>query len=80
MVLWRNFSFVALNTGTPVPGGFELEQVFYLFKQVVASGRELIGFDLNEVSVGEHSQDGIDAIVGARALYKLCNFMVANMK
>jgi agmatinase len=68
------------NTGTPVPGGFELEQVFYLFKQLVASGRELIGFDLNEVSVGEHSQDGIDAIVGARVLYKLCNFMVADKK
>lgn len=66
------------NTGTPVPGGFELEQVFYLFKQVYASGRQLIGFDLNEVSTGEHSQDGIDSIVGARALYKLCNFMVAN--
>jgi Arginase/agmatinase/formimionoglutamate hydrolase, arginase family len=64
------------NTGTPVPGGFELEQVFYLFKQVKASGRELIGFDLNEVSTGEQSQDGIDSIVGARALYKLCNFMV----
>ena len=66
------------NTGTPVPGGFELEQIFYLFKQVVGSGRQLIGFDLNEVSVGEHSQDGIDAIVGARVLYKLCNFMVAD--
>jgi agmatinase len=66
------------NTGTPVPGGFELEQVFYLFKQVHLSGRQLIGFDLNEVSTGEHSQDGIDSIVGARALYKLCNFMVAN--
>ena len=66
------------NTGTPVPGGFELEQVFYLFKQVHESGRQLIGFDLNEVSTGEHSQDGIDSIVGARALYKLSNFMVAN--
>jgi agmatinase len=66
------------NTGTPVPGGFELEQVFYLFKQVHESGRQLIGFDLNEVSTGEHSQDGIDSIVGARALYKLCNYMVAN--
>lgn len=65
------------NTGTPVPGGFEMEQVFYLFKQVVASGRELVGFDLNEVSSGEHSQDGLDALVGARVLYKLCNFMVA---
>jgi agmatinase len=63
------------NTGTPVPGGFEMEQVFYLFKQVKASGRELIGFDLNEVSIGEHSE-GIDAIVGARVLYKLCNYML----
>ncbi len=63
------------NTGTPVPGGFEMEQVFYLFKQVVASGRELIGFDLNEVSAGEDGSS-IDSIVGARALYKLCNYMV----
>ncbi len=65
------------NTGTPVPGGFEVEQVLYLFKQVHKSGRELVGFDLNEVSCGEHSQDGIDSIVGARVLYKLCNYMVA---
>lgn len=64
------------NTGTPVPGGFEVEQIYYLFKRVVESGRELIGFDLNEVSCGEHSE-GIDAIVGARVLYKLCNFLVA---
>ena len=64
------------NTGTPVPGGFEAEQVFYLFRQLKASGRQLIGFDLNEVSSGNHSGDGIDAITGARVLYKLCNFMV----
>ncbi len=66
------------NTGTPVPGGFEVDHIFYLFKQLHASGRELIGFDLNEVSSGEHSQDGIDGIVGARVLYKMCNYMVAN--
>lgn len=64
------------NTGTPVPGGFEIDHVFYLFKILMASGRELIGFDLNEVSTGEHSQDGIDGIVGARVLYKMCNYMV----
>ena len=68
------------NTGTPVPGGFEAEQIFYLFRQVQESGRELIGFDLNEVSSGDHIGDGIDAIVGARVLYKLCNFMVAEKK
>ena len=63
------------NTGTPVPGGFEVEQVVYLFKQLKKSGKEIIGFDLNEVSTGEHSE-GIDAIVGARVLYKLCNYML----
>jgi agmatinase len=65
------------NTGTPVPGGFEAEQIFYLFKMLHDSGRQLIGFDLNEVSSGQHTGDGIDAIVGARMLFKLCNFMVA---
>lgn len=66
------------NTGTPVPGGFELEQVFYLFKLLHESGRELVGFDLNEVSTGQHNHEGIDSIVGARALYKMCNFMLGN--
>ncbi len=64
------------NTGTPVPGGFELQQIFYLFKQIRQSGRELIGFDLNEVSPGTHGIHGIDGVVGARALYKLCNYMI----
>ncbi len=64
------------NTGTPVPGGFEMEQVFYLFKLLHASGRELIGFDLNEVSTGGYG-DSIDSITGARVLYKMCNYMVA---
>ena len=65
------------NTGTPVPGGFETEQIFYLFKMLHQSGREIIGFDLNEVSAGNQEGDGIDAIVGARVLFKLCNYMVA---
>jgi agmatinase len=65
------------NTGTPVPGGFETDQVYYLFRLLHESGREIIGFDLNEVSAGNHVGDGIDAMTGARVLYKLCNFMVA---
>ncbi len=65
------------NTGTPVPGGFELEQIFYLLKLLNASGRTLVGFDLNEVSCGDHSKDSIDGVVGARVLYKLGNYMVA---
>jgi len=62
------------HTGTPVQGGFETEQVFYIFKKVVQSGRKLIGFDLNEVGV---SRDEWDENVGARCLFKLCNLMVA---
>lgn len=61
------------NTGTPVQGGFETEQIFYLFKKLMQSGRQLIGFDLNEVGV---SQDEWDENVGARCLFKLCNMLV----
>ena len=64
------------NTGTPVPGGFETVQIFYLFRILKQSGSEIIGFDLNEVSCGYHPGDGIDAIVGARVLFKLCNYIV----
>ncbi len=62
------------HTGTPVQGGFETEQVFYIFKKLVQSGRQLVGFDLNEVGV---SHDEWDENVGARCLFKLCNLLVA---
>ena len=62
------------NTGTPVQGGFETEQIFYLFKKIMQSGRKLIGFDLNEVGI---SNNEWDENVGARVLFKLCNLMVA---
>ena len=62
------------HTGTPVQGGFESEQVFYLFKKLIQTGRKLVGFDLNEVGV---SQDEWDENVGARCLFRLCNLMVA---
>lgn len=63
------------NTGTPVQGGFETEQVFYLLDKIVKSGKKIIGFDLSEVST---SENGWDANVGARVLFKLCNLMVAS--
>jgi agmatinase len=63
------------NTGTPVQGGFETEQVFYLFNKLRQSGKQIIGFDLCEVS---WSESGWDANVGARILFKLCNMLVAN--
>jgi agmatinase len=58
------------STGTPVPGGLELEQTFCLFREVVHSGRQIIGFDV--VEVGNSEWDGN---VGARIVYKLCNLM-----
>jgi agmatinase len=57
------------HTGTPVVGGFELEQINYLFFQLVESGRKIVGFDLNEVAPGETGD--WDANVGARALWNL---------
>ncbi|MBD2197327.1 MULTISPECIES: agmatinase SpeB [Calothrix] len=58
------------NTGTPVPGGLELEQAFCLFREVVKSGRKIIGFDVCEVGDAEW-----DGNVGARIVYKLANFL-----
>ncbi len=64
------------NTGTPVQGGFESEEVLYLFKKIQESGREIIGFDLVEVGVG---QTDWDSNVGARILWRMCNMMVKNL-
>lgn len=58
------------NTGTPVPGGLELEEAFCLFRELVASDRQIIGFDVSEVGGGDW-----DGNVGARIAYKLCNLM-----
>ena len=60
------------NTGTPVAGGFETEQVMYLLERVVASGRTFIGMDLNEVAPGD---DEWDANVAARLLYRMALMM-----
>ncbi|RUT02678.1 agmatinase [Dulcicalothrix desertica PCC 7102] len=58
------------KTGTPVPGGLELEQAYCLFRELVNSGRKIIGFDLCEVGDAEW-----DGNVGARIVLKLANFL-----
>jgi agmatinase len=63
------------HTGTPVPGGFETEEVFYIFRKVLQSGRTIIGFDLSEVGISESDWN---SNVGARVLFKLCNLLVAS--
>ncbi len=57
------------NTGTPVVGGFELQEISYLFFKLIESSRKIIGFDLNEVAPG--NEGDWDANVGARALWQL---------
>lgn len=60
------------NTGTPVAGGLEVDQVFYLFNLLKKSNKTIIGIDLNEVG-----NDVWDANVGARVLYRLCGLFLA---
>ena len=59
------------HTGTPVPGGLGFNQAVWLLRTLAQSGRRIIGFDLVEVCPA--ANDRIDAIVGARMLWKLCS-------
>ncbi|WP_154854121.1 agmatinase family protein [Cyclobacterium xiamenense] len=60
------------HTGTPVPGGLDYQQLMFLIKMLVRSGRKLIGFDLVEVAPGSDGGEW-DANVGARILYRIAN-------
>lgn len=55
------------NTGTPVPGGLNFNQVIVLINTIARSGKKIIGFDLCEA--GGHPWD---ANVASRILYRLC--------
>lgn len=72
------------NTGTPVPGGLSFDQALTLFASLHESGKQIIGFDLCEVSQPEASDTSTansewDGNVGARILFKLCGWtMVTN--
>ena len=61
------------NTGTPVPGGLQFDELAHLLHRLATSGRVIAGFDLVEVAPGA---DEWDANVGARVLYKLCGAAV----
>jgi agmatinase len=60
--------------GTPVPGGLGWGEVAFWLDELVASGRRVVGLDLNEVNPGPDwdpegdAPDTWDAIVGARLL------------
>ncbi len=61
------------HTSTPVPGGYDMEQILYIVKKMTEQGKQLIGFDLVEIGIGE---DCVDSHVGARLLWRLCNILV----
>jgi agmatinase len=61
------------NTGTPVPGGIEYDQVIELFSFLVKNKKKIVGFDLNEVSPpSPDALDSWDGNVGSRVLYNMC--------
>ena len=83
--VWVSFDIDGLdprycpNTGTPVPGGQSFEEANEVLRALVASGRKIIGFDLNEVAPNvKNPDDEWDANVGARLLYKLGAWTLAS--
>ncbi|MGE4130346.1 MAG: agmatinase family protein [Bdellovibrionales bacterium] len=68
------------STGTPVPGGLTFDAAVYLLKAVLASGRQVVGFDLNEVAPASEPGNEWDGNVGARLLYKLCGMAASSSK
>jgi agmatinase len=66
------------GTGTPVPGGLEYHDAIAILREVVNTGRRIVGFDVNEVSPANGGE--WNANVGARLLYKLCSFALLSNK
>jgi agmatinase len=64
------------NTGTPVPGGLSFAEVVTMLSVLAASGKHIVGLDLNEVAPSPSDHDEWDANVGARLLYKMVGFML----
>ncbi len=58
------------HTGTPVCGGLSFNEAVWLLDTLARSGRRIIGFDIVEVTPSPEGR--IDAITGARMLWKLC--------
>jgi len=82
--VWISFDIDGLDpslcphTGTPVPGGLFFQETCFLLRTLALSGREVIGFDVNEVAPGPPG-DEWDANVGARLTYKLACWTFASL-
>ena len=72
--VWVSFDVDGLDpalcahTGTPVPGGLGFAEAQYLLRELVASGREVVGMDFVEVAGAPHEYEGA---VAARLAYDL---------
>jgi len=62
------------NTGTPVPGGLNFQELIILIKQITESGKVIVGFDLSEVV--PIKENDWDANVGSHLLYQLCGWCI----
>jgi agmatinase len=61
------------HTGTPVPGGLSFHEAVGLLEGIGRAGKQIVGFDLNEVAPGDDEWDGN---VAARLLYKMIGWML----
>lgn len=64
------------NTGTPVPGGLQLDQFYYLLEKMISTKKQLIGADLVEIAPAQNG-DEWDANVGARILFQIAQTIEA---
>ena len=83
--IWVSFDIDGLDpqfcphTGTPVPGGLSYNEAVHILWMLVHSGKQIIGFDLNEVAPNlKNRADEWDANVGSRLLYKLSLLTLAS--
>lgn len=85
--IWVSFDVDGLDpalcphTGTPVPGGLDWHGAMLVLGELARSERRIVGGDLCEISPGNRwspdlDEDGWDAIVGARLLYRMIGFAV----
>jgi agmatinase len=84
-LVWISFDIDGLDprycphTGTPVPGGLDVHEVFAILREAVCAGRQILGFDLCEVAPNPFQpEDEWDGNVAARVLYKLIAFTLAS--
>lgn len=63
------------NTGTPVAGGLNIQEVYFLLDELVKSGKKLVGADLVEVAPDPKGLSDWDANVGARLIFQIAQFI-----